>query len=276
MSIQKILVPVDFSVCSANALQVAGQLTQAFKAELTILHAFQIPATHGEPGSASMVNGLSEEVENEAKQNLKEMLAEFHSFGHIHYKSLIIHVYPTEAIESALEKELFDLIVMGTRGSTGIEEKLIGSNTYSVIKNTTIPVLAIPQDQKISDFTDIAFAGDYMKIEERGIFVVLLEICKFFNSTIHILHVDENEENITTDEAFEARKFKQYFKNVNHNYFFINNSDIEAGIYEYLESHKINLLVMIPRKHKVFERIFKESLTKKVACHAKIPLLSLT
>ena len=276
MSIQKILVPVDFSDCSKNAVHSAIKLAAAFQAELTILHAFQIPTVSGEAGGAMVVQELSQEAEYEAKGAMNELIADFPSLKHIKFKKQIIHSFPHEAIENSIEHNHYDLVIMGTKGSSGLEEKLIGSNTYSVIKSSAIPVLALPEDKNIHELEDIAFAGDYQKIEDREIFDVLLELCNFYNSTIHILHVTESREKITADEAFEARKFKQYFKNVQHNYHLIQNDDIEAGIYEYIDTHPIHLLAMVPRKHNVFDRIFKESLTKKIACHARVPFLALT
>jgi len=277
MSIQKILVPVDYSDCSKNALYSAIKLCNAFHAKLTLLHAFQVPAIPGEPGGAAIIQDISGEAEQDATQGMKQIIQDFPSLAHIEFNSTIIHAYPTEAIQTLIEKEEYDLVVMGTEGSAGLlEEKLIGSNTYSVIRNANIPVLAIPSSTQIEDLMDIAFAGDYQKIEDKAIFDVLMELCNFFNSTLHILHVNEMDSKITADEAFEAKKFKLYFKHVKHNYHFITNDDIEEGIYDYLDSHKISLLVMIPRKHKLFDRIFKESLTKKIACHAKVPFMTLS
>jgi nucleotide-binding universal stress UspA family protein len=276
MSIQKILVPVDFSDCSKNALSTGIRFADAFDAKLIILHAFQIPAAHGEPGGAAISAELSEEVENDAMAQLKELEEDFPSLKYVEYTIELVHSYPTDAIQKACENNQIDLIIMGTKGASGVEEKLIGSNTFSTIKNNHLPVLSLPTDKQIENLADIAFAGDYQKIENKEVFEVLLDISNFFNSTIHILHVNEEEGKINADEAFEARKFKQYFKGISHNYHFIKNADIESGIYDYIESHKISLLAMIPRKHRVFERIFKESLTKKVACHAKVPLLTLS
>lgn len=62
---------------------------------------------------------------------------------------------------------------------------------------------------------------------------------------------------------------------LNPKYKFIPNTSIEDGIESYVKHHQIDLLIVVPKKHGFFHRLFLESTTKNLVLHAHLPVLSI-
>lgn len=138
---KKILVPVDFSKHSENALEVAASIAKKHNAEIVALH----------------MMGLSDAVvtRNQSKEVFEAMyymrLAETR-FAELLDKDYLEGVTITDAVHNytifseindvAKEMEI-DLIVMGSHGTTGLKEVFVGSNTEKVVRTSEIPVLVI-------------------------------------------------------------------------------------------------------------------------------------
>lgn len=140
----EILVPMDFSPCSVNALRVAVGMA-APEGDLTLLH-----VVDEEFIDAAVVAGMGST--EEIRQRLKEMAeANFNSVmegvetGKVSVERMIVVGLPfVEILKIARDLDL-PMIVMGIRGqSTSAEELLFGSTAEKVLRGTRIPVLCVP------------------------------------------------------------------------------------------------------------------------------------
>jgi len=270
MDFKKILVPIDFSSCSKNALKNALQLAKKTKAELLLLHAFQIPVAHGELGSQTIIMGLAADIEKDIQQDFENLKKEFPELNDINYRNQIKHAYPVDAILSAVLTEKIDLIIMGTHGASGIDEIIMGTNAYSVIKDLRCPVLVIPEKGDLKNINRMAYASDYKHLEDMSGLDPMIDLAVLYDAEIDILHLSDKSE-IDMEEADEAEMIEKQLKDIKHTYHFKSAEDIEQSLNDHIAERQIDLLVMIPRKHKFFEKHW----TKKMAFHSKTPLLAL-
>jgi nucleotide-binding universal stress UspA family protein len=274
MTFKKILVPIDFSECSKNALKNAIPLAKKTGAKLLLLHAFQIPVAHGELGAQGMIMGLASDIEKNIEEDFVNLRKEFPELNDINNKNYVKHAYPVDAISSTVLTEKVDLIIMGTHGASGIEEVIMGTNAYSVIKNLSCPVLVIPEKGSIQDIKRIALASDYKHLNDISILNPMADLAKLHAAEIDIFHLSDRTE-ISEEEVEEAKLIEKYLKKIEHSYHFQISKDVEQAINEHLEERQIDMLTMIPRHHKFFERLFEKQWTKKMAFHSKTPLLAL-
>ncbi|OEK01005.1 hypothetical protein BFP97_05535 [Roseivirga sp. 4D4] len=274
MTKQKILVPIDFSGCSIKALEVAINLAKGIDATITIMNACQKPAAYTDASVTAYSRDLMREAEVNAKDAFKSVEASLGALRDVEHQFQVKHAFPKDAIISHAQAGNTDLIVMGTTGASGLKGILYGSNTHSVIKNVQCPVLAVPEASSVTSFENIVMAGDYQETPGKDTFDMLSKIAKASGSEIHVLHVSE-EPVIQSGETDEAQKLDRYFKNIKHSFHFKLDQHVDDGINDYIDEHNIDLLVIVPKKHKLLERIFKASVTKKMAYHSKIPLLVL-
>lgn len=271
----KVLVPIDFSGCSIKALEVAAKLAKKINAKLIILNACEKSVAYVDTSATAYSRDLRKEAESNAKSSFESIEKSIEALQEVEHTFTVIHAFAKEAILSLALKEDIELIVMGTTGASGIKGVLFGSNTHAIVKNVVCPVMIIPEEAETGKFfKNIALAGDYQHTASKETFELLIYLAKSLNAQIHVLHVSEIPV-IKAGESEEAQKLDRYFKNIQHSFHFKLDSNVDEGLDEYVEDNGIDLLTLVAKKHRLLDRIFKESITKKMTNHSKVPLLIL-
>lgn len=131
--IQRILCPVDFSNVSAKALAYAERLAAGSGAELVLLHAFDIPASHAYA-----------DLQNPADEAIRKQFAEVPLSSPQTKSVRVLHAGPPgEVICWLAENRGCDLIVMGTHGRTGLKHLLLGGVAEYVVQHARCAVLTV-------------------------------------------------------------------------------------------------------------------------------------
>ena len=140
---RKILVPLDFSRCSDDALEAACELSKRFDAPITLLHAYVIP-TYPLPEGYVMASAETvAEVLSKTKEAMDRYRGRAEALGAIGVEVLMTEGPAfAEIIRVAREKSI-DLVVMGTHGRTGIRHALLGSVAEKVVRKAPCAVLTI-------------------------------------------------------------------------------------------------------------------------------------
>lgn len=275
MTPKKILVPIDFSGCSVKALELAIELAEKVNAKLIILNACQKPVSYADASVTAYSRNMIREAEDNSKRAFEHMAASMKPLKNIDYTFQVKHAFPQDAIISMTLMDSIDLIVMGTTGASGFKGILLGSNTYTVAKNVKCPVLAIPEKAESGkSFKNIALANDYRDTASKKTYEALIEIARVSGAEIHVLHISQSPK-IEAAETKEAQKLHRYFKGLKLSFHFKPDKNIDHGINEYIEENSVDLLTLIAKKHSLLDRIFKGSVTKKMAYHSKTLLLIL-
>ena len=135
MTIQHILVPLDFSSDAEQALDYALELAQQFQARLTLMHVIYIPVT-----TEVNLSAYFADLESGALQGMESYQKRVEEAGRP-VEMVIVRGTPfREIIETAKTKQV-DLIVMGTHGRTGMQHLFIGSVAERVVRLAPCPVL---------------------------------------------------------------------------------------------------------------------------------------
>src|SRR6478609_3670218 len=131
-----IIVPIDFSESSVNALSFAAELSKRASAHLSI------------------VNVLEDGDEEKIKSKLIDVVTSLKkTFGtHLSCESLIARGSLIKGLQEVIDVQQPSLIVMGTNGADNLKQVLLGSNTVNVIAKIKVPVLVIPEVAKFDDF----------------------------------------------------------------------------------------------------------------------------
>jgi nucleotide-binding universal stress UspA family protein len=266
-----LLFPTDFSENSFNALRYALRFARVSSSKVIIFNTYEVPHSH-----AGMLKSIRDIMKNDAEEGLNEVQLKIEQENlaeGIEYETMIREGNLVSQIKYVIEKNKINLIIMGTKGASGIEEVLIGSNTVDVVKNVKIPVLAIPENVNYKKIDKIVFAVDYKRIEDPARLDPLIELAKSADAEIQILNV--SKDGTDTSGSGEAKKFSTYLGEVNHSYKTVKNSDIVEGITHFIYKNETDLLVMIIRKHNLFNALFHTSITRQLAFQTTVPLLVL-
>lgn len=267
---KNILLPVDFSENSQIAVDFAFQLFKGEEVKFHLIHAYFPPMST--PEVALSVNELlKDQAEGQMDQFINEIRSRYSSsvgfnITHEYYFGDVAYV-----IEKQAERTKASMIIMGTKGASGIKEVLIGSNTSFVISNVDIPVLIVPENVSFKGIKNILFPVD-LKSTDDSILTPMLEILIKYNSKLSLLYI-HNEDILSEETRTKLSKvYQDVLKEANHEYFYEFDQNIEKGIDQFVNEHAIDLIFMIKHKHSFFEKIFSESITRKMSMHAQVPL----
>jgi len=138
MAIETILLPVDFSAHSGRALAVTLELAKALGAKVHVFHCFQVLVGGRAPLGST---GLDPKLREEAEAGLQQCVDQLKKAGVTVESEVLPRPYPSEAILDVAAKVQPDLIVMGTKGATGLKHILLGSVAERIIREAPCPVL---------------------------------------------------------------------------------------------------------------------------------------
>jgi len=270
-----IIVATDFSKPALNAVKYAAELAVRTKSKLILFHAFHAPIIMSEvpvviPTLDEMEKDCLKEL-TKIEKNLKIKFGIKLKIG----KQVKCGLAIDEIIDLVKETGA-ELVVMGMQGAGYVSEKLTGSTSTSLMQKATFPVLTINEKVKYKAIKKIALACDYLEIKNNSVLNPLIKIAQLFKSHVFILNIlTKKETKPTISEAVAGIKLEKTIEELDHSFHYVKNDDIVEGLNEFAVSNKIDLTVMIPRKHSLFKSIFKEPTTKRMAFHTHIPLLTL-
>lgn len=281
---KKILVPTDFSETAKNAANYAIALAKLIKAEVILLHVFDVPVSVSD---ISIVMSSPQEMENLNVHVMKKYEDELKSK---HNDSVIISGitkmgFVFDEINHFVHQKKTDLIVMGINGAGRISEVLVGSNATRVVKNINCSTIIVPENAKFTQLKNIAFACDYNHVEESKAVDKLVEFVKLINAKLMVINIGKHASKHAYSNNLAIGLLEYIFENANESLdipstidYSINqrkDEDVIHGINRFVDKHKADLLVMIPRKHSLLSSLFHESNTKKMAFHSHVPVLTL-
>lgn len=270
---KQILVPVDFSETALNAARYALKFARKVGGRLMLLHAFTAPPMNPQLGSVEVTAlGMRDMI----ARNLQTLA------NALHKEDSMIKV-DTEVVEGTLSDavraysslhEVF-MIVMGITGAGKIKQTFIGSNTLDVAKHAGAPVLIVPENAVYADITDIGLATDFRKIAETVPEKNIRSVLDATGARLHVLHVDDAQSRSNADTPFQSGLVETMFQQYAPRYHFIENHDISEALDHYAGKLHIEMLMVVPKRHHLIDRLFSASQTKKLVFHSHIPVLVL-
>ena len=268
----KILVPTDFSEPSKVAVLYAARLAKNLDAKITLLAVVNLnTASHNVISKQRLLDAMIEGAQDDAAQLIAEINAKLKvdiSFDFKWISGFPIH----DKIEKFVVSNEMDMIVMGTKGATGLKKVLIGSNAAAVIDNSSVPVIAVPDNAQFESITKIVYATDLVNVNEEiktiGMFASL------FDAAIHVLHVQPaNSVNLVEENDTKKELIKQA-KNEKIEFTITQSDHIAEAVETFAQQEKADLLVMFTHKLDFYEKLFGRGVTRELAFHGHVPLLT--
>ena len=145
MEIRTILVPTDYSRCAKKALATAIEFARVFNARIVLLHSFhaEIPMVSAMEGPYSLPPGFYGGLESAAKEHIEELAARLTEKEGVEVLGRVASEPAAFAIVGHAEELPADLIVMGTRGLTGLKHVMLGSVAERIVRTAGCPVLTV-------------------------------------------------------------------------------------------------------------------------------------
>jgi nucleotide-binding universal stress UspA family protein len=148
IQIRKILCPIDFSQHADRVVEWAAHLAKEHDGEVLLLHAYHLPVEFQQLEGAYLPADFWDSVKEEAERSLKVYGDKLREGGLV-VREIVREGYPASVIEEEAIQEGADMIVMGSRGLSGLKHLLLGSIAERVVQKAHCPVLTVnhPEDE---------------------------------------------------------------------------------------------------------------------------------
>lgn len=145
MKVDTILVPTDFSADAQEAVSTAADLAKLLGAKVVVVHAYHvdIPMMASPIGATyTLPQGFYDELRAQATEQVQRIAKELTAKG-VEATGVALAEPTSLAIVAEAESLPADLIVMGTRGVTGLKHVVLGSVAERVVRTAPCPVLTV-------------------------------------------------------------------------------------------------------------------------------------
>ena len=270
---KRILVPTDFSDYAENALKAAAIMAKKNKCEIFLLHLLELPNQMSDvmkSGGSIPEALLLVKKANETLQKIKEQTF----LKGVSVKTFVQFERAFDGILSFNKKNKIDLIVMGSHGTSGIEEILIGSNTEKVVRLSEIPVLVIKKDVGKLPFKNIVFASDF-SAEIKKPFKKMIEFVEIFDANLFLVMICTPNSFKTTTTA--EKTMKEFIKNYNiknYSLHIFNDANIENGITNFSKTIDADLIGLCTHGRTGLAHFFNGSITEDLVNHNTKPVIT--
>ena len=273
---KSILLPTDFSKNSENAINYAMGLFQDVTCDFYLLNVQRASSFITDDmmvmaSSATIYQTIVDVSKRSLTNLIKKIETKYKNDKHT-FHSVVDYDNFIDSINQVTINKKIDLIVMGTKGASGLEKVIFGSNTVHVMQRCIAPVLAIPDGCLFNGLNKIAFTTNYETLHNIEELKPLKYLCTLHNSKLNVLHFDDLEGKSHQKKA-NKEFLKAHFKDITYENKDSYSTDLYKTLEEYVHSHNIKLIAMMRRKHTFLERLFNSHPEETLAFNIDIPFL---
>jgi nucleotide-binding universal stress UspA family protein len=262
----RMLCPTDFSRNSEFAVEYAVNLANTLKASIHFVSSFKVPHVAGS------LRSLDIKIHDAVLEDLNFFAGKFAPLITTGIKPTteVVEGNTTPSILAYAEKMGVDLIVMGTKGSGGLSNMILGSITRKFFQESSIPVMAInPETRYKLPDNSILLALDASGIHNPRSVQLLRTICTLSETGIDIIHV--SDQNV----KFSSESLAPGIKECTRKFEIVSGKDPIMEIKKYAESHNSGIIAMVSHSHSFWERLFTDSNTISELNVSNVPVLVL-
>jgi nucleotide-binding universal stress UspA family protein len=275
---KRILIPTDFSENAWNAIKYGLQLLQT-KCTIYFLHVEPLPL-YAAPGDSVVTTSkvLQQSLAKENKRLLKELMSQIKELPlqHKHtFVTLTYYDYLLDCIKREVENKKIDLIIMGTKGASGLKRMTLGSNTGAVITKVKCPLLAIPENTRFKKPREIAFPTDYHIGYDIKVLDNLVEVITENEAILRILHISKKGEVLTEEQSRNKDFLEDYLSEVPHSFHTLTGAHLHTSVQCFVESRNVDMIAMVAKNLNFFQRILFRPAIEEISYHTDVPFLVL-
>lgn len=266
-----ILVLTDFSKLSKVAVTHAIGIAKKMEAKMILASVINASSSSG---TRANWKKLAKEMIKSAQQDADRLMAEIKKEQgnvEITYQSILGFPMADMIDEFAIENKV-DLIIMGTKGATGLKKVTIGSNATAVIDNSSVPVIVVPGENTFKTIRNIVYATDNKNLATE--IKTMVRFATFFNAAIHVIHVVKDS---TKKEMEELERNMSQVSNFNYpkiSFHVLKSARTSSALDKFTIDNKADLLALFTHKLDFYEKLLGKSVTRQLAFHSTVPILT--
>ena len=257
-----IIVPVDLSRNSKEALRYAVHLAAKAQAAVTIVHCYSLLM------KAVIYTTRKGYQEKDPNKWISKRINKINvKFPGLQVESKVIKGDTIDSLRRLVSVTGADLVVMGCQGANENVETFLGSTSGAFVKTTNIPVLLVPPRCKFKGISRVLFAAKIPFVRDQETLRPIVEIKELFTPHIQLLHLGED----TQPGPDQTISVLQVINDVTR----YGNDNFNESIHEYLTQFHADLLCVIRRKRGFLEKTLGPTRTLADKFHTTTPMLVL-
>ena len=277
------LIPVDFTATSENAINYAIAWSKAYEYKRIILLKAMydsmfddIIASEGYVNQDYLTKERSDKLEALAALSTK-LSAEVGP--DIKVATIASELPLLRAILETIQDEQPELVLVGSDNFSYSGNSFVAANVISIAKISPVRVLIVPSAFKYQPLKQLLMPVDFNRLSDlsRLLDVYQAYPIKWHEIKLLVLNVDPKEKYLYPDEQFEQTKtrLQQNLKNFNYEIYYSNNKNIIRGIMRFSTENKVELIVALPGKHSFLYALTHKSISQAIYENATEPVLIL-
>jgi len=274
-----LVVPTDFSSVSVNAMNYAVDMAQAINAGILLLHVYNAPVVFTDAPVSPVTTISIDELKRTSEERLEDL-----KINLLRVTSGQLEVLTESRLGDTID-ELEEVckavqpfaVIMGSHGTTGLERMVMGSTTLTAIRHLKFPVIVVPPGTSYHGITRIGLACDFKDVIETTPVDYIKNIVQEFGAELYVLnvhyHADSN--NYKDETTMDSAYLDAMLDDIKPHYYFLNREDVVEGINEFAEKNNLDMVMVIPKKHRLIDSLFHKSRSRELVSHSHIPIVSI-
>jgi len=275
---KNILFPTDFSENSWNAIEYALKLFKDTPCNFYVLHVAPLNQSSIESNSLAIpkkaINVAGRDRLQDTCTGIRAITANMgHNFISLHeYGNL------TDIIRKTVLDKKVNLIVMGTKGATGLKETILGSNTGNIMTKVPCNLLVIPEKTEQCIPKEIAFPTDYNIFYSHSILEAISKMLCITKAKLKVVNV--SKPNIKLNQAQDQNRIylQDYLQELfekSHSIHNLKHERIKSAIEQFVLNENIDMVIMVAKNLNFLQQLLFDTTIKKISFQNSAPLLVL-
>ncbi|MBO6632499.1 MAG: universal stress protein, partial [Psychroserpens sp.] len=277
---KNVLLPTDFSDNSWNAIVYALHYFKQEQCNFYLLHVntldnLIVGDTAYIPTQTEILDVYIKPAKHKLRQLLKRVSDSVKPNSKHRFYTLTDHSFIIESIRKHVREKHIDIIVMGTKGASGLREYIIGSNAGDVITKVKCTTLIVPENAQFKPHQEIAFPTDFTMSYDIQTLQPISELLSHKSAVLRILHITKKSAALNKEQEHNRELIEEFFDEFDYSFHFLTNSKLEDAIQCFVESRDIDIIVMVAKNLNYFQHILFHTRVEKISYHTEIPFLVL-
>jgi nucleotide-binding universal stress UspA family protein len=132
----------------------------------------------------------------------------------------------------------------------------------------------VPRDVRFSNIKKIGLACDFDNVVHTIPTDELRLLVKDFGAVLHVLNTGKRTE-FDPEVVFESGLLQEMIVDLKPEYHFITHDDVDKGILDFVDQNHIDLLIVLPKRRQLLEKLIHRSHTRQFVLHSHVPVMAL-
>lgn len=273
---KKILVPCDFSEQAINAFRLAIDLSEQSRREVHLLHVVELPVMHDSmlmptmAFEATLLKELGDNAENQFRKIKEEYASEIPVITKVVFGSTSMMIL------DYIDEAEIELVVMGTKGASGLRELVIGSNAEKIVRRASCPVITVRKYTKLHNIKSIVFPNS-LEHDQEDLVQHVKALQDFMKATLHIVWIN-TPGNFTSDNLtlIRLKEFAKRFMLKDYTLSVFNDTYEESGVISFAHMIKADMIAMGTHGRRGLNHVMSGSVAEDVVNHIDCPIWTYT